>query len=72
MSFMFEDTLGEHLRDVDTVTAALGTTAPKPWRDLRQRWEDRNAGESYADQYVGALVTGDTKADTALPTHTPP
>jgi len=66
VSYMFEDTLGEHLRDVDTVTTALGTTAPKPWRDLRQRWEDRNDGESYADQYVAAIVTGDTKADTAL------
>ena len=64
--FGFEDQLGEHLRDVDTVTTALGITAPKPWRDLRQRWEDRNDSESYADQYVGALVTGDTKADTAL------
>ena len=62
----FEDQLGAHLRAVDIVTAALGITAPKPWRDLRSRWENRDTAESYADQYVAALVTGDTKADTAL------
>jgi hypothetical protein len=82
VSYLFEDPLGAHLRDVDTVTAALGTTAPKPWRDLRSRWENHNTAESYADQYVAALVTGDTKADlpllrslaisfaATLPTHT--
>ena len=64
--FGFEDRLGDHLRDVDIVTAALGITMNKAHRDLRQRWEDRNDGESFADRYVAALVSGDTKADLPL------
>ena len=63
---MFEDTLGAHLRDVDTVANTLGITAPKPWRDLRQRFDDRHTSMSFADQYVGAVVNGDTQADLAL------
>ena len=66
MTYFFTDRLGEHLRDVDIVTSALGVTMPKPYRDLRQRWEDSATGESYADQYVAALVSGDTKADLPL------
>lgn len=67
MSYMYGvDTLNVHLADVDLVTSALGVTMNKPYRDLRARWENHDTAESYADQYVAALVTGDTKADLPL------